>query len=203
LGRIINAVGNSNCTDTINDQPVKYWNDTVILVVWDDWGGWYDHVSPASPSGPGIGYSNGDSGWYVHGNRVPFLVISAYNKHVQNGLLGYTGYISGPLDNHTCVQTNYCHDFGSILNFVEFTFGLASIGDGHSDYADDQAPDGPNVCSSCTYSLSDFFNFDLPPNNFNPITSFKYQETCFHNPDQPSCWPNAPDEDPDDDAYED
>ncbi|MGO9074252.1 MAG: alkaline phosphatase family protein [Terriglobales bacterium] len=20
------------------------WNDTVILVVWDDWGGWYDHV---------------------------------------------------------------------------------------------------------------------------------------------------------------
>ena len=34
------------------------------------------------------------------------------------------------------------------------------------------------------------------------ITGMKYAETCFHNPNQANCWPNAPDEDPDDDAFE-
>jgi phospholipase C len=39
---IVNAIGGGgNC-----DNPVGYWADTVILVVWDDWGGFYDHVLP-------------------------------------------------------------------------------------------------------------------------------------------------------------
>lgn len=44
--------------------------------------------------------------------------------------------------------------------------------------------------------------FDPYPKAFNPIGGMKYAETCFHNPNQANCWPNAPDEDPDDDAYE-
>jgi phospholipase C len=53
----VNAVGES-----------RYWNDTVVLVVWDDWGGWYDHVKPPM-------YNS-----YELGFRVPLIVISPYAK---------------------------------------------------------------------------------------------------------------------------
>jgi phospholipase C len=52
------------------------WSSTAIFLTWDDWGGFYDHVSP--PKVDGAGY----------GMRVPALVISPYAKR---------GYI----DHHT------------------------------------------------------------------------------------------------------
>jgi hypothetical protein len=220
VAHIVNAIGNSWEQSKVNNQnhQCDYWGvhpsegaknqPTVILIVWDDWGGFYDHVSPDWPSGPGIGYAHDrfKSGWYVNGFRVPMLVVSAFNKHV-TGSGGFDGYVSGPRDNHTCEGTNYCHDFGSILNFVEFTFGsggqpLGTMWDQHSDYADHFAPDAPPTCSSCDYSLSDFFNFNQNPTAFTAITGMKYAETCFHNPDQTGCWPGVPDADPDDDADE-
>ncbi|MDQ2908289.1 MAG: hypothetical protein M3R44_02950 [Candidatus Eremiobacteraeota bacterium] len=46
------------------------WRDTAIFVVWDDWGGWYDHVAPPQLDRMGLGF------------RVPFIVISPYaRKH--------------------------------------------------------------------------------------------------------------------------
>ena len=33
VASIVNAIGNSH-----------YWTDTAIIITWDDWGGWYDHV---------------------------------------------------------------------------------------------------------------------------------------------------------------
>ncbi len=35
VGTVVNAIGES-----------QYWNSTAIVVVWDDWGGFYDHVPP-------------------------------------------------------------------------------------------------------------------------------------------------------------
>lgn len=66
VASIVNAVGNS-----------KYWGSTAILVAWDDWGGWYDHVSPPQVDNMGLGF------------RVPLLVVSpyarvAYVSHVQH-----------------------------------------------------------------------------------------------------------------------
>jgi hypothetical protein len=88
---IVNAVGNNGTCKT-NEV---YWDDTVILITWDDWGGWYDHINPLSTAGgPGIGYPNLTGQQYVYGFRVPLLVVSAYNYRPQ----GSTGYISG-----TCV----------------------------------------------------------------------------------------------------
>ena len=52
---IVNAIGQS-----------KYWNDTAIFVLWDDWGGWYDNVPPPQPDWVGLGF------------RVPCIVISPY-----------------------------------------------------------------------------------------------------------------------------
>ena len=84
VGSIVNAIGQSNC---------GYWNNTAILITWDDWGGWYDHVSPPQPF----------RDQYELGFRVPLLVVSAYTPK---------GYIS-----------NVPHDFGSILHFIEVVFG--------------------------------------------------------------------------------
>ncbi|MFY9661497.1 MAG: alkaline phosphatase family protein [Terriglobales bacterium] len=57
VSAIVNAVGQS-----------AYWADTAIIVVWDDWGGWYDHVAPTIRNS------------YETGLRVPLIVISPYAK---------------------------------------------------------------------------------------------------------------------------
>jgi phospholipase C len=57
VASVVNAVGNS-----------AYWSNTAIFVVWDDWGGWYDHVAP-----PQYNY-------YELGFRVPLIAISPYAK---------------------------------------------------------------------------------------------------------------------------
>ncbi len=66
VASVVNAVGHS-----------QYWNNTAIFIVWDDWGGWYDHVAPQI------------FGSYELGFRVPLIVVSPYAKpayvsHVQH-----------------------------------------------------------------------------------------------------------------------
>jgi phospholipase C len=58
VAQVVNAVGKSPA-----------WNSTAILIVWDDWGGWYDHVAPP-----------GDRSFGGLGFRVPFIVVSPYAK---------------------------------------------------------------------------------------------------------------------------
>jgi phospholipase C len=57
VAAITNAVGAS-----------AYWNHTLILVTWDDWGGFYDHVAPPIISSDSYGF------------RTPLLIVSAYPK---------------------------------------------------------------------------------------------------------------------------
>ena len=57
VASVVDAVGESS-----------YWNNTAIFVLWDDWGGWYDHVKPEQ-------YNS-----YELGFRVPLIVISPYAK---------------------------------------------------------------------------------------------------------------------------
>jgi phospholipase C len=92
VASIVNAVGKS-----------EYWNSTAIVILWDDWGGYYDHVPPPAPrnwmGGPGF--------------RVPFLIVSPYVKpHVD-----HTVYFTG----------------GSILRFIEENWGLGSLGSSDAD----------------------------------------------------------------------
>lgn len=104
VASIVNAIGSSS-----------FWSDTAIIVTWDDWGGWYDHVPPPKVINDGRSWGSG----YVYGFRVPLIVISPYAK---------PGYIS-----------HVNHDFGSILNFTEQVFGLHSLGyaDAHADNLSD------------------------------------------------------------------
>jgi phospholipase C len=55
VASIINAVGTSPCK---NPDGSSYWETTAIIVTWDDWGGWYDHVAP-----PIELYPQGDFRW--------------------------------------------------------------------------------------------------------------------------------------------
>ncbi len=43
----------ASIVDAVGASP--YWNDTAILIVWDDWGGWYDHVPPPQLDVMGLG----------------------------------------------------------------------------------------------------------------------------------------------------
>jgi phospholipase C len=58
VASVVNTIGTS-----------QYWKDTAIIITWDDWGGWYDHVPP-----PAIHNS------YEYGLRVPLIVVSPYAK---------------------------------------------------------------------------------------------------------------------------
>jgi phospholipase C len=66
VASVVNAIGNS-----------PYWSTTAIVIVWDDWGGFYDHVAPRQLDEMGLGF------------RVPLIVVSPYAKagyvsHVQH-----------------------------------------------------------------------------------------------------------------------
>jgi len=67
VAAIINGVAGLN-NDGVTQFPTQcnYWNDTVVLVTWDDWGGFYDDVDP-NPTGQNGGYSNGTGQQYVYG----------------------------------------------------------------------------------------------------------------------------------------
>jgi phospholipase C len=52
-----------------------YWKDTAIFIAWDDWGGFYDHVTP-----PNVDRSNTKGLIQGYGLRVPGIMISAYAK---------------------------------------------------------------------------------------------------------------------------
>jgi phospholipase C len=92
VASIVNAVGTSKC----KDGTTPYWDDTAIIITWDDWGGWYDHEPPPIEAFP--------QGGYQMGFRVPLIVVSAYTP---------VGFIS-----------NTREDFGSVIRFVERNFGI-------------------------------------------------------------------------------
>jgi phospholipase C len=101
---IINAIGqNPACAAGTTDAGQTFWQDTAIVVTWDDWGGWSDHQPPPLLS-PLPCTSSNCQGDYQYGFRVPLVVVSAYTPR---------GYI----DNST-------YDFGSILRMIEGVYGI-------------------------------------------------------------------------------
>ena len=63
------ARGMRHVSDLVNAiMRSSAWKDTAIIVTWDDYGGFYDHVPPPSVD------------QYGYGPRVPTLVISPYAK---------------------------------------------------------------------------------------------------------------------------
>jgi phospholipase C len=98
VATLINAIASS-----------KYWNDSVIILTWDDSGGMYDHLAPteygktcpSDVSGTFAGEPCGD------GLRLPMLVISPFAK--------------------TGVVVNDPSDAGSVSKFIEDVFALPTL----------------------------------------------------------------------------
>jgi phospholipase C len=122
VAQVVNAIG---------ENP-DLWKSTAIIITWDDWGGFFDHVTPQQIDLQGLGF------------RVPMLVVSPYAR---------TGYVT---------HTHY--EFGSILNFVESTFGLASLG----------------TTDARAASMADCFNFNQSPRSFKPISARVNMSTFVH-----------------------
>jgi len=99
---IVNAIGISD-----------YWKSTAIIITWDEWGGWFDHVVPPQ-------YPNMETGAYEGlGYRTPLIIVSPYAK------------------NHYISKDQ--HETASALHFIEKVFGLGSLGqaDARADAYDD------------------------------------------------------------------
>jgi len=126
VASVVNAVGQSS-----------YWSSSAIIVVWDDWGGFYDHVPPPL-----------QDNWGGLGFRVPMIVISPY---ALGG--GSQNYVS---------HTQY--EFGSILKFIEGTFGLGSL----------------NTTDVRANSILDCFNFTQQPRSFSVIPSKRNKAYFIH-----------------------
>lgn len=109
VAAVVNAIGTS-----------KYWDSTAIVVMWDDWGGWYDHVRPKQiPDTEPCAPAAGKCAFEGLGFRVPAIVISPYAK---------AGYIS-----------HRRHEVASTLRLIENVFGLPSLqqADARTDGFDD------------------------------------------------------------------
>lgn len=74
------------------------WNSTALFLVWDDWGGFYDHVEPP------VVEEWQDGTPFRYGYRVPCLAISPYAR---------PGYVS-----------HATHSLTSLLRFTEAIFDL-------------------------------------------------------------------------------
>jgi phospholipase C len=79
-------------------QHSPYWKNTAVVIVWDDFGGFYDHVVPPHYDIMGTG------------PRTPALIISPWTRSGSNPL-------GGAIDHHT-------YEFSSVLSFIEGIFGL-------------------------------------------------------------------------------
>ncbi len=117
------------------------WRSTAIVVWWDEWGGFYDHVAPPTADGTDGGIT-GLNSLISYGFRVPLLVISPW---VKQGPLQDGGYAS--------------HDFyshASFARFIEWAFRLPTLGaaDDLSTYAASEPTPG---------NLRDFFDFSGTP----------------------------------------
>ncbi|MDP9329902.1 MAG: hypothetical protein M3P11_04585 [Actinomycetota bacterium] len=79
----------------------KYWNSTAIVVTYDEFGGFYDHVAPAHPD------------IYGFGPRLPLLIISPWTRRGSNPDGGYIDHTEYSLD--------------SILRMIEVLKGIAPM----------------------------------------------------------------------------
>ena len=87
-----------------HDPACRYYDNTAIILTWDDSGGWYDHVKPP-PSTNGASF----------GLRVPLLVISGYaNSAYEKSKVPFVSHV--------------VRSHASILRYIEQNFGLASLG---------------------------------------------------------------------------
>ena len=139
------------------------WQRTLLIINYDEWGGFADHVAPvmapvsaAEATAGNVDVTNGDGTHSAYlGFRVPLLLI---------GPRAYRGSIS-----------HAAYDPNAILNFICWRFGLPGIGI--------RATTSGNIGTALNFSGAP--NYSLPPpvglQPFNPA-GITYGSSCSANP---------------------
>ncbi len=102
VSSVVNAVGESHD-----------WNSTVIVVLWDDWGGWYDDAVPP-PTLDNFGLAI----------RVPAIIISPYAKrdHVDHTAYQFGSVVRLIEDTFELPSLGYSDaNSNSLLDALDFT----------------------------------------------------------------------------------
>ena len=117
-------------TKTINAiMQSQYWSDSAIFLTWDDWGGFYDHVSPPVVDNLGLG------------PRVPLIVISPFAKQ---------GYISSTLGEFASFDKFI--EWNWSLPSLGARDSLAKISDLTDFFDFNQPPQQPFILNQLPYS---------------------------------------------------
>ena len=106
VGSLVNAVGES-----------QFWDSSAIIVWWDDWGGFFDHVKPTPGLIPSWG---GTPNPYEVAFRVPMIVVSPYAK------LGKINHVK--------------RTFMSAIRLIESTFKAGTLNTTDKYEPDDLSP---------------------------------------------------------------
>ena len=118
----------ANVVNTIASS--QYWKDSVIVITWDDPGGFFDHVTPPTYAENCPDTACGD------GERLPMMIISPY---------GQTGIVEHDLN-----------DTASISKLVETVFGLPTM----ASLPFEAKYGGPGDARSGTGNLTSFFDMN-------------------------------------------
>src|SRR5207244_1377723 len=93
----------SSVVRALTESPL--WSKTLLIVTYDEWGGFFDHVPP--PTRPDAFKPTATEEHNTAGFRVPTFVVSPFAR---------PGYVAHDQ-----------YDHSSILKFVEWRFGLKAL----------------------------------------------------------------------------
>ncbi len=128
------SVGQSYVTSLVNAvMQGPDWNSTAIFVSWDDWGGFYDHVTPPRVDQNGYGL------------RVPGLVISPYARqgYIDHQTLSFDAYLKFIEDDFLGSQRLDPRTDGRPDPRPDVRENAAILGDLASDFDFNQPPRSP------------------------------------------------------------
>jgi phospholipase C len=125
------------------------WASTAVVLSWDEWGGFYDHVVPPVASGVNANVS--------YGFRVPLVVISPWVK-------------AGSSSDGGSVDSTF-YSQPSFARFMEWNWNLPTLGaaDDPANYATGDPVPG---------NMTGFFDFTDPVNPPRPGTLLLHQRSC-------------------------
>ncbi len=138
------------------------WQNTVFLVTWDDWGGWFDSYQPTEqppydqfPFHPYPNAYNQVLDANEWGFRVPLILISPY--------ITQAGYVSSAPSAVSIARSQ-----GGILSLIEDLFSLPRL----------STDDTENVNAQNASDLSDMINLQNAPLPYQPYNTQGYTPGC-------------------------
>jgi phospholipase C/archaellum component FlaF (FlaF/FlaG flagellin family) len=122
------------------------WNSTAVVVIWDDYGGFYDHIYPPQVDVFGLGI------------RVPMLIISPYAKK---------GYIS-----HTLYEfSSFLKTVEERFNLAPLTARDANANDLFDSFDFAQDPRPPLVLPTRKCPVVSPSQINFPPQTVNSVSA--------------------------------